>query len=71
MKKPKQLSLFDDLPLPGNGSVLDSGIGESERKLIAVAVALGAREVPGWSDAEDYLTRDLPPVPSATVADVR
>lgn len=34
----------------------------TERHLAAVAIALGATKVAGWSDAEDALARDLPPV---------
>jgi len=71
MKKSKQLSLFDDPPRLGGGAVLDSVLGTPERNLVAVAVALGARELPGWSDAEEALARDLPPVSSRTVADFR
>lgn len=34
----------------------------TERHLAAVAIALGAKGVAGWSDAEDALTRGLPPI---------
>ena len=42
-----------------------------ERHLAAVAVALGARRVRGWSDAEDVLTADLLPVNRVLVQEVR
>jgi adenine-specific DNA-methyltransferase len=40
-----------------------------ERDLLALAVSLGAREVAGWSPAEEALTRDLPPA-QADAADL-
>src|SRR6266511_140225 len=36
----------------------------SERELAALAVALGARDVAGWSRGEDALTADLPSISS-------
>jgi adenine-specific DNA-methyltransferase len=39
----------------------------TERHLAALAVALGARKVAGWSPGEDALTRDLPAVRRDTV----
>lgn len=42
---------------------------QSESELAALAVALGARNVAGWSDAEDALVRGLPPAPDACVAE--
>lgn len=39
----------------------------TERQLAAIAVALGAQDVTGWSPAEDALTRDLPAVPRDAV----
>ena len=43
---------------------------QSEATLVAVALALGAREVPGWSSAEEQLTGEAGEVPKAIVADV-
>jgi adenine-specific DNA-methyltransferase len=43
----------------------------SERHLAAIAIALGARKVAGWSDAEDALTRDLPPISRSVLRTVR
>jgi adenine-specific DNA-methyltransferase len=39
----------------------------TERDLLALAVALGARTVAGWSAAEEALARELPPAPDAAV----
>jgi hypothetical protein len=44
---------------------------KTERDLIALAVALGARDVPGWSPAEDALTADLPPIRRSIVRSAR
>src|SRR5436189_202036 len=45
---------------------------KSERELIAVALALGARDVPGWSHAEDALAKaDLPSVSRTLLRDIR
>jgi len=71
MKKPTQQSLFDGLPHCDAVPVGEPDIGASERALLAVALALGAREVPGWSIAEENLARDLPPVDRAYVARMR
>src|SRR5476651_776469 len=43
----------------------------NERRLIALAIALGARSVRGWSPAEDALTLDLPPVSRRLVRETR
>jgi adenine-specific DNA-methyltransferase len=39
----------------------------TERHLAAIAVALGAQTVAGWSPAEEALTRNLPSIPGATL----
>lgn len=39
----------------------------TEKHLAAMAIALGARRVAGWSSAEDALTRDLPAVARHTI----
>lgn len=39
----------------------------SERELAGLAVALGAREVPGWSAAEERLAKDAQPISASTV----
>lgn len=44
----RQLGLFETI-----GSV---------EELLSLAVALGARTVPGWSEQEEQLTRNLPPI---------
>ena len=44
---------------------------DSERQLIATALALGARRVPGWSQAETALGRDPVTVPRKTLARVQ
>jgi adenine-specific DNA-methyltransferase len=43
----------------------------TERQLAAIAVALGAPAVAGWSSAEDRLLRNLPPVPPDTIHEFR
>jgi hypothetical protein len=43
----------------------------TERHLAAIAVALGADRVAGWSSAEDLLARDLPSVAAATIHEFR
>jgi len=59
MKTTTQLALFDahSGDRASNGSY--STIG-SEPELLAAALALGARDVPGWSPQEEALTADLP-----------
>lgn len=44
---------------------------ESERHLVAIALALGAQDVPGWSAAETGLARDLPTVSRDLIGTVR
>ena len=52
--------------------VLSAGCGlDSEETLAAVAVALGAREVAGWSKPEERLAADAGQVPQSLVAEVR
>lgn len=61
--------LFSD----GSGPIVAdqcSGL-HSEGVLVAVALAIGAREVPGWSATEERLATQLPPLPRALVAEVR
>lgn len=43
----------------------------SERELVALALALGARDVPAWSAAEEALARNAPTATSALVSHVR
>lgn len=43
----------------------------TERHLAAIAVALGARAVLGWSPGEEALAEDLPPVSRETVRRIR
>src|SRR5262249_49595830 len=42
-----------------------------ERELVATALSLGARDVAGWSAAEEALVRDLPAVTDASVQRTR
>ena len=42
---------------------------QSETELAALALALGARDVSGWTDAEEALVRGLPVAPKAHVAE--
>jgi adenine-specific DNA-methyltransferase len=65
-KKARQLSLFADLAEPD-----DLPLGSSGPTLVALAVALGAREVAGWSDQEERLASVLPPVPRAMTDAIR
>ncbi|MGA2063509.1 MAG: N-6 DNA methylase [Thermoguttaceae bacterium] len=56
-----------------NGPIIASeceGLG-SEKALIAVAIALGARAVAGWSSAEEKLASQAEQVSQAVVAEVR
>ncbi len=50
---------------------LDAGDIRSERHLLGVARRLGARDVRGWSPAEERLANDLPTVARRTVDDCR
>jgi len=43
----------------------------TERHLAAIALALGAQSVRGWSAAEEALTRDLPTIPRDTLRAIR
>ena len=48
------------------------GIGvSSPADLVALAIALGARRVRGWSDAEEAISHDAPAPSSAAIAEVR
>lgn len=42
---------------------------QSETELAALAVALGARDVPGWTDAEEALVHGLPAASKVHVAE--
>jgi hypothetical protein len=70
MKNFRQLNLFDGLYSSG-ADPRAVGIGTSERELVALAVALGAREVPGWTEAEEVLASDLPAVVDRKIAEAR
>jgi adenine-specific DNA-methyltransferase len=71
MHNPRQLSLFDNPLHPGSRVLIESVDGDSERELLAIAVALGARNVLGWSAAEENLVRELPPAQRDMVAEIR
>ncbi len=70
MAEVSRRDLFADLPFPGEAEPELLPIA-SERNLVAVAVALGARSVAGWSDAEEQLARHVPPAAPAVVAKAR
>jgi SAM-dependent methyltransferase len=57
----------------GNGPIVGDAYEElcSERALVAVALALGARTVAGWSAAEERLAGEAERVSKAIVAEVR
>jgi adenine-specific DNA-methyltransferase len=58
----------------GNGDeefYLDGGDISSERDLLSVALRLGARQVRGWSQAEERLASSLPAATRRTVEDCR
>lgn len=57
MKKVRQLTLFSNV-----ATTSQSAEHHSERPLIALAIALGARDVAGWSMEEERLIVDLPAV---------
>ncbi|HTE18273.1 MAG TPA: N-6 DNA methylase, partial [Armatimonadota bacterium] len=59
MMMPTQLLLFEHAAAtpPGAPAIEPP---RSERELLAVAMALGASGINGWSEPEDALTRDLP-----------
>lgn len=62
MKRPAQYSLFDELQLADNSP------HKYANYLLSCAVALGARSVIGWTDAERRLTERLTPVDDNTIA---
>jgi len=70
MRKTRQLNLFADYSEP-EISAGDSSPLPSEQQLLSIAIALGAREVRGWSASEENLTLDLPPSPNWLVEHVR
>ncbi len=43
----------------------------NEQELLSVALALGARRIPGWTDSEERLVADLAAVPQAVTRRVR
>jgi hypothetical protein len=73
MKQAKPLNFFHSLEMPRSSPYpsWESSTGRPERDLLAIADALGAREVLGWSDVEVDLLGDLPAVSRSTVAEVR
>lgn len=44
---------------------------ETERELVALALALGARDIPGWSDAERELARRAPRLDEGLITQAR
>ncbi len=70
MRKLRQLSLFADYAEP-EGSGDGASPHPSGQQLLSLAIALGARNVAGWSAAEENLTLDLPVSPCGLVEQVR
>ena len=60
MKKLTQLNLFPDSPVQSTAGMTAPDLGAPERHLLSIALDLGARTVPEWSDAEERLTSHLP-----------
>jgi len=58
----RQLNLFPDFGLSGPSA---------ERTVVAIAVALGARDVRGWSREEEHLARNVPAAPDEMVEEIR
>ena len=56
-----------------NGPIVAGKCGglPTEGALVAIAVALGARAVAGWSQAEERLAKETDRVPRATIAEIR
>jgi hypothetical protein len=71
MTKLTQRLLFEDWPRPGAHLYPNTAAAASEQDLLALAVALGAREAPGWSDAEEALASQVTPASPAIAAEVR
>jgi len=70
MRRLRQLSLFAKYSEPGSSNG-DASFEPTEQTMISLAVALGAREVAGWSADEDRLTVKLPAVSADMVERVR
>lgn len=70
MKRFRQLHLFADYAEDADEGKAPH-VTPSEQTIASIALALGARLVPGWSLAEERLTGDLPPVPPSLVNKVR
>ena len=68
MKRLRQLSLFFDY---AEDAAQTAQSPPSEQSIIALALALGARHVPGWSLPEEKLTSNLPPVSPSLVHKIR
>jgi adenine-specific DNA-methyltransferase len=61
MKAPLQPSLFSEVGSPPG---LRPGSVKTESDLASLALALGARQVSGWTDDEERLVAGLPPAPT-------
>jgi len=70
MKRLWQLQLFADSTEDEDQAVYAQS-SPTERTIAAIALALGARQVPGWSPSEETLTSNLPPAPASLVQRVR
>ena len=68
MRRFRQFQLFETCD--DTAEVLDYS-SQSERTLAAIAVALGAREISGWSPLEEQLTQDLPSIRPSMVSRIR
>ena len=71
MKKADQLTLFATHPSLDPDDGHKTMVSSSEQDLLALAVALGARSVPGWSSSEDRIVANLPVANVSAVAEAR
>src|SRR5690348_6280887 len=70
MKRPRQLTLFADYAEAADEAEHVPS-PPSEQTPAALALAPGARHVPGWSLPEEKLTRNLPPGSPVLVERIR
>ncbi|MEP6669408.1 MAG: N-6 DNA methylase [Chthoniobacter sp.] len=68
---PDQLPLFEESSLPSGEIPAPHFLEINERELASLAVALGAREIPGWSDQEEKLAKTALPVKAVHVEVLR
>lgn len=70
MKKLRQMAFFSDYAEAADEAIVAQA-SPSEQTIAAIALALGARHVPGWSLPEERLTQGLPPVSPLVVQRIR